>query len=164
MIKSPPNSGKLIGRALLIGKRIPSQDAQLLAAEGLQVELATDPYAAIAELAGRPLVYRALVLPLPQLFPEELALVRVVKKRFPHVQIIASEMPEKMNRTDDLRRFGFDAILAGTLQPFASPTKIEVLIPRTIQKSIGDSEPVLSAEELRALLSDDTLPSGTERG
>jgi hypothetical protein len=163
MTKSPPNSGKLIGRALLIGKRIPSKDAQLLAAEGLQVELTTDPYAAVAELANRPLVYRALVLPLPQLFPEELALVRVVKKRFPHVQIIASEVPEKLNRTDDLRRFGFDAILTETLQSLASPAKLEVLTPRTIQKSVGDSEPVLTAEELRALLSDETLPSGTER-
>ena len=164
MIKSPPNSGRLIGRALLIGKRIPSQDAQLLAAEGLQVELTTDPYAAIAELAGRPLVYRALVLPLPQLFPEELALVRVVKKRFPHVQIIASEVPEKVNRTDDLRRFGFDAILSEALQSLATPAKSEVFTGRPIQKSVGDSEPVLTAEELRALLSDETLPSGTERG
>ncbi len=163
MIKGTPNSGKLIGRALLIGKRVPSQDAQLLAAEGLQVELASDPYAAIAELAGRPLVYRALVLPLPQLFPEELALVRVVKKRFPHVQTIASEVPEKMIRSDELRRLGFDAVLSEKLRLLASPVKAEGFTPRPVQISAGDSEPVLTAEELRALLSDDTLPSGAEQ-
>jgi hypothetical protein len=168
MTKGSSSSGKLIGRALLVGKRVAAEDSNVLAADGLQVELTNDPYAAIAELAGRPLVYRALVLPLPQLFSEELALVRVVKRRFPHVQVIASEVPAQMIRSDELRRLGFDAILSSTaLQPLGAATKIEAVVHTAahmpVQKSSGDSEPVLTAEELRALLSDDALPaSGTE--
>ncbi|HEY1685967.1 MAG TPA: hypothetical protein VGG19_14475 [Tepidisphaeraceae bacterium] len=166
MINKTNNPGKLIGRALLIGKRAAAEDAELLAQQGLQVELSHDPYAAVAELSSRPLVYRAVVVPMPQIFPEELSFIRVVKRRFPHVQVIASEVPER--KLEEMRKLGVDAILLDTeirvLTP-AAPPKVEPQIA-PVQKSVSvnDSQPVLTAEELRALLSDGPFPSsGTER-
>lgn len=196
-----PNSGKLIGRALLIGTRAAQEDSDILARQGLQVELSAEPYAAMAELASRPLVYRALVLPLSQLFPEELALARVVKKRFPHVQIFASEVPARISG-EELKRLGVDAVLNETglnglghsaeesgLARTAGPARGRAGSPTNFSdvgagelkgerrtngenernapmatSSGGDSEAVLTAEELRALLHEDPLPpSGTEQ-
>jgi hypothetical protein len=155
MSKSSPTSPKVIGRALLIGRRVAADDADALAELGLQVELSADPYAAMAELTSRPLVYRALVLPLPELFPEELVLARVVKTRYPHLQIIATDVPDRANRADELRQLGIEAILSdGRLHPIESASKSEVA-PSSTEKPTP--EPVLTAEELRALLGDESL-------
>src|SRR5206468_5521173 len=47
-----------------------------------------DPYAAMAELGRRPLVYRAMILSLNGLYREELPLVRAVKRHWPHIEKI----------------------------------------------------------------------------
>ncbi|HWB54836.1 MAG TPA: hypothetical protein VG722_11610 [Tepidisphaeraceae bacterium] len=161
MPQSDPTSGKIIGRALLVGRRIADDDAAALAVLGLHVEMSPDPYAAMAELTSRPLVYRTLVLPIPELFPEELALAQVVKTRYPHIRIIASDVPEQSARLEDLRRFGIQEILSdGRVQPIVAPAPESPSPP--VEKSKSSPEPVLTAEELRALLDDDT-PSTRRR-
>jgi hypothetical protein len=155
--QTPSTSGKVIGRALLIGRRVADDDADALVELGMQVELSADPYAAMAELTSRPLAYRAVVLPVPELFPEELVLARVVKKRYPHLQIIASDVPEGSNRLEELRREGIEAILsAGRLRPIEAAPKSEPA-PPPAENAKSAPEPVLTAEELRALLGDDSL-------
>ena len=52
-----------------------SQPLAAMQALGFECAEVDDPYAAVAELHRRPLVYRALVLSLASLFREELGLV-----------------------------------------------------------------------------------------
>src|SRR5690242_10863569 len=76
------------GRALIVGN--PQGRAATLAAMqamGFACAELDDPYAAIAELLKRPLVYRALVLSLSSLYREEIAVIATVRKRLAHVDI-----------------------------------------------------------------------------
>lgn len=167
MLRSQANPAKFIGRALLIGQRVDEEDARLLGQAGFQVDLAIDPYAAMMELATRPLVYRALVLSLIHLFPEELSIVPAVRKRYPHLQILASQTEQRPALLSQLKQIGIDGILcdAGML-PGAAPAQLESDQGEALEESAEDesesvncaaSEPVLTAEELRALLDEQPL-------
>ena len=76
------------GRALVVGNG-PSraEPADTLQRMGYGCAELDDPYAAMAELCRRPLVYRALVLSLSSLHREELSIIPGVKRRFPHIDI-----------------------------------------------------------------------------
>lgn len=172
MSKLPSTSPKLIGRALIIGNRLGSGETRALSELQLRIESATDPYAAMAEIAARPLVYRALILPMLQIFPEELALVRAVKKRYPHVQIIAAQVGGRLGRAEELHRLGVDAIVSEKgLQYFSpAPKSDSSPVPAPAPQSenttpvpfssgpVSSPEPVLTAEELRALLGESSPP------
>jgi hypothetical protein len=149
-----------------------------------------DPYAAMLELCRRPLVYRALILSLQSLFREELALIASVKRRLPHVEVWLTQTDGRQALLADAMRLGADGLLgedglhrigghtivqapiaprtedrAPSIPP--SPTKID----HPGQHSAHDltdepsiDEPVLSADELRALLQEQPSipPSGQE--
>lgn len=71
-----------------------------------------DPYAAMAELCRRPLVYRAVVLSLGGLYREELHLIDGVKRRFPHIEIWLSHTDGRQGALADAMRLGADGLLA----------------------------------------------------
>ena len=149
---------------------------QLLGFECAEVD---DPYAAAVELYRRPLVYRALVLSLASLFKEELAIVSTIKRRLPHVEIWLTQMEGRQAAFAEAIRLGADGLLAddGLLHRMAaSPTAAHASAPQpqlgheqnmesmeAHDDDMPSTEPVLSADELRALLQEnDPLPPETE--
>lgn len=181
-----------VGRALIVGS--PSARSQPLAAmQALGFECAEldDPYAATAELARRPLVYRALVLSLTSLFREELSLIATLKRRLPHVEVWLTHIDSRQAALAEAMRHGADGLLgedgalhriaAGGVPTDASSAKPGVHTaapvatpdpdpndpadaPADQQPSdLSTGEPLLSAEELRALLQEEpALPPDGE--
>ena len=176
-----------VGRALIVGN--PSSRAQPLAAMqalGFTCAELDDPYAAAAELCKRPMVYRALVLSLTSVFREELPIVATIKRRLPHVDIWLAHLEGRQAALAEAMRLGADGLLGedGALHRTAltgsdSPTDAEPAGPTALDSAEameassdggemspsgldGDfpsGEPVLSADELRALLQEQpTMP------
>jgi hypothetical protein len=183
------------GRALIVGN--PSSRAEPLVTlqrMGFGCAEMDDPYAAMAELCRRPLVYRALVLSLSSLHREELGIIPGVKRRFPHVDVWLTHTDGRQAAMADAMRLGADGLLSGEglhrvavalpeAVPFAThdpiPMPAAEPVPRpaetTVQAApaaspaprqaapddVGTSgEPVLSADELRALLQEQPAPPG----
>jgi hypothetical protein len=148
-----------------------------------------DPYAAMAELCRRPLVYRALILSLSSLHREELGIIPGVKRRFPHVDIWLTHTDGRQAALADAMRLGADGLLSGEglhrialgsaeSSPFDAHDPIplsagESPAPQPLQSSVPvgqqasaarpddastAGEPVLSADELRALLQEQPTP------
>jgi hypothetical protein len=148
------------GRTLLVGgpSTGPEPAATLQRLGYACVEL-NDPYAAMATLAAQPLGYSALVLSLNALFGDELRMIASVKHRFPHIEIWLTRFEGRQVAVDDAMRMGADGFLDadGLHRPSAVvPPKAEPEAPDT-QQAASDralTDPVLSAEELRALLDD----------
>jgi hypothetical protein len=130
-----------------------------------------DPYAAMLELCRRPLVYRVLVLSLQKLYRDELAIVAAVRRRFPHVSVWLCDTDGRSSALAEAMRQGAEALLdADGLHPFnddAAPPTPKPTAFRPVPVSEGPpekpdhpahtapaNEPVLTAEELRALLGD----------
>jgi hypothetical protein len=151
-----------------------------------------DPYAAMAELAMRPMVYRALILSIIGLYREELALISTVKQRFGHVEIWLTQTDGRQAAVAEAMKLGADGLLADdglhrTASGVPSPASPAPPPPRTVfvpapvsdqarsdavatamplpvdqaerEADYGMGEPVLTAEELRALLQEQpTMP------
>jgi hypothetical protein len=147
-----------------------------------------DPYAAMAELCRRPLVYRAVILSLASLYREELAMIPAVKARFPHVEVWLAQTDGRQAALAEGMRLGADGLLAEdglhrVAHPAAAPVAptgttaagwlAEPTTPpgaRAVSDGASGSdplndpeheagsgagtpgEPILSADELRALL------------
>src|SRR3954471_9248872 len=102
------------GRALLVSNPAARADVRAtLARLGYGCGEADDPYAAMAELCRRPLVYRALVLSLSSLHREELGLISGVKRRFPHVDIWLTQTDGRQAALAEAMRLGADGLLSG---------------------------------------------------
>jgi hypothetical protein len=157
------------------------QPLSILQRLGFQCAEADDPYHAMAELCARPLVYRALILSLNSLYREELQLIPTLKRRFPHLEIWLTGTDGRQAAMAESMRLGADGLLAddglhrtAIGGPLASPTEStaplpipprpEPPAPPEPDPSFDDDtlgEPVLSAEELRALLQEQpSLPHG----
>ena len=190
------------GRALIVGN--PSSRPEpvgTLQRMGFGCAESDDPYAAMAELCRRPLVYRALVLSLSSLHREELGLISGVKRRFPHVDIWLTQTDGRQAALAEAMRLGADGLLSGeglhriavsgtepasfepqdpiplpvreapaqqpvvaqvesaasaaTPAPAAAPAPRQPAPPEDASTA---GEPVLSAEELRALLQEQPTP------
>jgi hypothetical protein len=175
------------GRALIVGN--PASRAEPLGT--LQrmgfgcVEL-EDPYAAMAELCRRPLVYRAVILSLSSLHREELGIIPGVKRRFPHVDIWLTHTDGRQAALADAMRLGADGLLSGEglhrvaiagaaaasfaagdsvpmplheLEPETAPSAAPAPGPAGPMDDLSTAgEPVLSADELRALLQEQPAP------
>jgi hypothetical protein len=132
-----------------------------------------DPYSAMLELCRRPLLYRSLILSLSSLFKEELAMIESVKRRFPQIEIWLTQTDGRQASLAEAMRLGADGLLADdglhrvALSPSAEP------IVRPMEADTDDSaaqmpdrdlsvgEPVLTADELRALLQEQpSVPPG----
>ena len=143
------------GRALAI---VPEPDrtlaAQALGRVGYEAVFAADPYAAMLELSGRPLAYRAVLLSLVALYPPELRMIEAIKGRFSHVDVFLADVEGRGAALAQAVRLGADALLdAGRLHRLASSRATEV--PRRTppaEPPDGSREAILTAAELRALL------------
>ena len=191
------------GRALVVGNG-PSraEPADTLQRMGYGFAELDDPYAAMAELCRRPLVYRALVLSLSSLHREELSLIPGVKRRFPHIDIWLTHTDGRQAALADAMRLGADGLLSGeglhrvaisglggsvftapdptpaprgeapiAVTPAAAPVEERGAAPPPPRRddasdstadaaddAPGVGEPVLTADELRALLQEQPAP------
>jgi hypothetical protein len=135
-----------------------------------------DPYAAAAELLKRPLVYRAVVLSLTSLYREELSLIATLKRRLPHLDIWLTHTEGRHAAMAEAVRLGADGLLGedGALhrllqQPQPQPQQqadaaqmsaadVEPAsqhMVNPLDMEMPSGEPVLSADELRALLQEE---------
>jgi hypothetical protein len=184
------------GRALVVGNPASrAEPADTLQRMGYGCADMDDPYAAMAELCRRPLVYRALVLSLAGLHREELSVIPAVKRRFPHVDIWLTHTDGRQAALADAMRLGADGLLSGeglhrvavaaavatpplgpseaaplSLQPDrVEPRSAPAPAPGPAAEAphddgTGAGEPVLSADELRALLQEQPAPPGAGGG
>jgi DNA-binding NarL/FixJ family response regulator len=157
-----------IGRALIVAS--PSSRAQpaaVLQRLGYTCAELDDPYAAMLELCRRPLVYRAVILSLTSLYKEELAIVQTVKQRFPHVEVWLTQTDGRQASLAESMRLGADGLLSEDgLHRIAITAAAESSTPpapviqqpeeseddEQMDSDMSIGEPVLTAEELRALL------------
>jgi len=155
------------GRALVVGTPSNRPGAiAILQQLGLSCAEVDDPYAAAAELARRPLVYRALILSLASLFKEELAIVGMIKRRMPHVEVWVTHTDGRQAALAEAMRLGADGLLseeglhriaggAAVTEKVAAPRPTTSKIIHTeedVEDPSAPNEPVLTADELRALL------------
>jgi hypothetical protein len=171
------------GRALIIGspscRTAPLNTLQRLGFTCAEID---DPYAAMAEVCRRPLVYRAIILSLASMYREELAIIQSIKRRWPHVDIWLTQTDGRHAALADAMRLGADGLLSddGLHRTAIAGSASENLYSRSeagsgswpvsavppvdpndsIDSDIGDNEPILTADELRALLAEQpmTLP------
>jgi hypothetical protein len=157
-----------------------AEHANLLRQQGFACQEADDPYQAMFELTRPAAVYRALVLSLSSLYREELQMIGVVKRTLPGVEIWLTNTEGRVAAMAEAMRLGADGVLAvdgfhrtSSPTPADQPTPIPeapALVPQESGEASnnnddespatsdefpsGAGEPVLSAEELRALLQD----------
>ena len=120
---------------------------------GYRSRVAPDPYAAALEVVRRPLVFRAVVLSVAALYPEEFRLIDLLKARFAHIDVIVADAAGRPGAIEEATRRGADALLKEDrfqrLGPpgglLSTPTQAQAAEP-------SKTEAVLSAEEIRALL------------
>ena len=155
---------------------------------GYQSIEADDPYSAAAELGRRSMTYRAMILCLNSLYREELAFIAAVKHRYPHIDIWLSQTDGRAAALAEALRLGADGLLsedgphrfamtepasgangektAGTgtsagQQKKEGGKQEEKEQPRPMVKVFAESpiaDPVLTADELRALLQEPGRP------
>lgn len=173
-----------------------SQPMATLQGLGYSCAEAEDPYSAMAELCRRPLSYRALILSISSLYREELQLIRAVRRRFPHIEVWLADTDGRQSAMADGMRLGADGLLAedGMHRMAVAPAELD-RSAECLPESNGDDahrdqetettpasgadaptlrrypdeslgEPVLSADELRALLQEQpaTPPNNKENG
>jgi hypothetical protein len=187
---------------LIVHESSRSGPLELLSRQGFQCATQEDPYAAMAELARRPLAYRAVFLSLQSVYQEELLIIPAIKRRWPHLDIWLTHVDGRVSTLADAMRLGADGLLAedgqlhrtavgapADVMPLPSPilraapveegpsSTVSPPITPEMEKPAAASaapadmfvdqntgEPVLTADELRALLQDPpaTLPAGNE--
>jgi hypothetical protein len=170
------------GRALLIGNAVARpQVVEGLVRLGYSCGETDEPYDGMAELCRRPLAYRAVILSLASLYREELPMIRAVKRRFPHLEVwlahtdgrpaaLAEAMrlgadglldAEGLHRIalgsmgmndDDAPPRGATSVLAGPVRMPPAPVEPRAFAGAADEPEAAANEPILSAEELRALL------------
>lgn len=102
------------GRALVVGNAGGRVDALgTLQRMGYGCTEADDPYAAMAELCRRPMVYRAVILSLVSLHREELAFIPGIKRRFPHLEVWLTHTDGRQSALAESMRLGADGLLSG---------------------------------------------------
>jgi hypothetical protein len=161
------------GRALIIGlpacRTAPLNTLQRIGFTCAEID---DPYAAMAEICRRPLVYRAIILSLASLYREEMTVIQSVKRRWPHIDVWLTQTDGRHAALADAMRFGADGLLSedglhrtaiasnafeghysqdSASHAHAAATDHE---ERSTEEEFGGNEPILTAEELRALLAE----------
>jgi len=176
-----------VGRAIIVGtagcRALPGR---ILSQLGYQVVDADDPYVAMAELCRRPPAYRTVVISLNAVYREELQMIATVKGRFPHVDVWLAHTDGRAAALAEASRLGADGLVSEEgLHRFAIPTASATPQPKgespaegkpaeraatpTAERSnatepeAAPAEPVLSADELRALLEDQPAEHPTEK-
>jgi len=137
-----------------------------------------DAYAAMAEVCQRPLAYRVLILSLTSLYPEELQVISSIKRRFSHIDIFLTHTDGRQTALVEAMRRGADGLLSDEgldrirdhvataaiieqtplAPPAAAPVPPSDQIEHLTESEPAVTDPVLSADELRALLHEPTPP------
>ena len=171
------------GRAIVVGSAgCRSAAVGTLRGLGYATIEADDPYSAAAELARRSMTYRTMILCLNSLYREELAFIAAVKHRYPHIDIGLSQTDGRAAALAEALRLGADGLLsddgphrfalsepvagAGNGEKPAAPTPQMKEQAKPTVKIFAESpiaDPVLTADELRALLQEPARPEGQEK-
>ena len=178
------------GRALIIGspacRNAPLGTLQRLGFTCAEID---DPYSAMAELCRRPLVYRAIILSLASLYREEMPLIQAVKRRWPHVDIWLTQTDGRHAALADAMRLGADGLLSedglhrtalaggttdtvyrsseGAAGPTITPVSAVPPVdhsPDPQDEEMSGNEPILTADELRALLAEQPMVMPEDEG
>jgi len=164
-----------IGRALVVAAA--SARAEILKTLdhlGFECAEADDPYGAFVELCNHRLAYHAVVLSLASLYREELSIITAVKSRLPHIDIWLTQTDGRQAALAEGVRFGADGLLAedGLHRMGQERNNQTARLPtRAIPKERASAlaleamelddvqigEPVLTSDELRALLQDQPM-------
>jgi hypothetical protein len=164
------------GRALIVGQP-PCRSAPVAALVrlGFGCTEVDEPYDAMAQLSRRPLFYSAVILSLNSLYREELQMIPAIKRRFSHIEIWLSDTDGRQAALAEAVRLGADGLIADDgLHRIAAPMialpKIPSSAPMPVEIELSPSpkdptpppdrgpDPLLTAEELRALLQESPTP------
>lgn len=167
-----------IGRALIVGSpSTRSSTLAILQRHGYTCAECDDPYAAMAEICRRPLVYRAVIVSLAGVYKEELAMLDSVKRRYPHIEMWLTNTDGRQALLAEALRLGADGLVADDgLHRLAVATAVPVAeeLPQVTPAEVRElhqplpledqaiGEAVLTADELRALLYDQPAPTKGE--
>jgi hypothetical protein len=170
MFPDVPQSSRSPGRALIVG-RPPFRigPAAALQYRGYVCTEVDEPYEAMVHLCRRPLFYSAIILSLNSLYREELQIISSIRRRFTHVDIWLSDTDGRQAALAEAMRLGADGLfadddlhrIAGDSHQAAAnsstPVAENISAPRPREKesaaiSEKSADPLLTAEELRALL------------
>lgn len=183
MLTASLNVPKPAGHAMVIcGETLRDRSEILLQQLGYEVDRCDNPYSAMLELCRRPLVYRAVVLSLQSLYRDELQIISAIRRRFPHITIWLTHTDGRQAALAEAMSFGAEGLVGEDgLYSFTEPARPPVpTTPATVyrrapslthglehphepEKPIPVSkpshsppnEPVLSADELKALLGEE---------
>lgn len=153
---------------------------QQLRAIGFDVQTVDNPFAAFVELLDRPLVYRSVVLSLAAIYREELPLIKAIRSRLPHIDVLLTHTDGRAGAMAEAMRLGATGLLddqavhrIGDIDPppgsgtphvqtgesTAPAVTSDATEPAPNDDDFNDLDPILTAEELRALLHEQpTLP------
>ncbi len=173
---------KPVGHAMVVcSDATRSAPSEVLRRVGYEIDHRDDPYAAMLELCRRPLVFRAIVLSLQALYRDELQIIGTVRRRFPHITIWLTHTDGRQAALAEAMRLGAEGLVsedgmhsfADSVEvptPAPAPTQFR---PAPVQASTPEPQPpatapaarsanppqsidpVLTAEELQALLGDE---------
>jgi len=173
---------KSTGHAMIVGAALSDSGAgEVLNQMGYEVDFRDDPYAAMLELCRRPLVFRTLVLSLAATYRDELSIIATVRRRFPHLTVWVMHTDGRQAALAEAMRLGAEAILTDdAVYPFTDDVPAMPAVNKPLQfrpvpvqndappekyvaatataeydRHYVSNEPVLSADELRALLGDE---------
>ena len=182
LIAGPNPSPASSGQALALVSNASATDlTDELTRLGYRATAIDDPYAAMVELLDRPLVYRAFVVSLPALYREELSIIRAVRARLPHIDVLLAHTDGRHAALAEAMRLGATGLLSdeaihrlADIEPTAiaerpssnetesEESELSRASTRANRESEPDEdviEPLLTAEELRALLHEEpTMP------
>ena len=166
------------GRAIVVGSAgCRSSAVATLRGLGYQSTEADDPYSAAMELSRRSMTYRAMILCLNSLYREELAFIASIKHRCPHIDIWLSQTDGRAAALAEALKLGADGLLSddgphrfAMTEPVGGATTQAKPVaegPRPMVKIFAESpiaDPVLTADELRALLQEPAEKRIEDRG
>jgi hypothetical protein len=163
-----------IGRALVVAAPSARHESlKTLAQLGFECEEADEPYAAFVELCNHRLAYHAVILSLASLYREELSIITTIKRLLPHIDIWLTQTDGRQAAMAEGVRLGADGLLAedglhrigqpaqttplhlSADRAAAEPESNDTEAHETDDTQLG--EPVLTSDELRALLQDQPM-------
>ena len=160
---------------LIASAALQAQPRLLLEQLGYECAEVVDPYSACVDLARDPQSYRAVIVSLGSVYKEELSLVACIRRRWPRTEIWLTHTDGRHAALAQAMRLGADGLLAEDglhrIGMTADTTPQSAIAPRgavpmevTEDLEIFPDEPVLTADELRALLQEQPSlpPAGDE--
>jgi hypothetical protein len=168
-----PTSSRSPGRALIVGRPpFRGGPAAALHRRGYLCTEVDEPYQAMVNLCQRPLFYSAIILSLNSLYREELPIISSIRRRFSHVDIWLSDTDGRQAALAEAMRLGADGLFADDgLHRMAGdsgvPHSVNIPAPEVAdapsprESGLGlekSADPLLTAEELRALLQESPTP------